>query len=168
MLIIACPCALGLATPTALMVGTGRGAQLGILIKGPEVLESTRRIDTVVLDKTGTVTTATMQLVGVVPADGEDRARCCAWPARSRPRSEHPVAAGPSPPARAPRWATCLTLPGSARLPGSACRGQSSDGDGTSYDVVAGRARLLAERAHRPATPTRARRCAPPRPTAAP
>ena len=73
-LIVACPCALGLATPTALLVGTGRGAQLGLLIKGPEILESTRQADTVLLDKTGTVTTGRMSLVAVVTADGVDEA----------------------------------------------------------------------------------------------
>jgi Cu+-exporting ATPase len=91
-LIIACPCALGLATPTALMVGTGRGAQLGLLIKGPEVLESTRRVDTVVLDKTGTVTTGKMSLVGVTVADGVDRARALRLVGALEHASEHPIA----------------------------------------------------------------------------
>jgi Cu+-exporting ATPase len=91
-LIIACPCALGLATPTALMVGTGRGAQLGLLIKGPEVLESTRRVDTVVLDKTGTVTTGTMSLVDVVVADGVDRAEALRLVGALEHASEHPIA----------------------------------------------------------------------------
>ncbi|MFE3636761.1 heavy metal translocating P-type ATPase [Streptomyces sp. NPDC059168] len=91
-LIIACPCALGLATPTALMVGTGRGAQLGILIKGPEVLESTRRVDTVVLDKTGTVTTGRMTLQEVYPADGEDEQELLRLAGALEHASEHPVA----------------------------------------------------------------------------
>jgi Cu+-exporting ATPase len=91
-LIIACPCALGLATPTALMVGTGRGAQLGILIRGPEVLESTRRVDTVVLDKTGTVTTGRMALVDVVAADGEGADVVRRIAAAVESRSEHPIA----------------------------------------------------------------------------
>ena len=91
-LVIACPCALGLATPTALMVGTGRGAQLGILIKGPEVLESTRRVDTVVLDKTGTVTTGRMSLVGVVPAAGEDPDDVRRLAGAVEEASEHPIA----------------------------------------------------------------------------
>ena len=92
-LIIACPCALGLATPTALLVGTGRGAQLGILIKGPEVLESTRRVDTVVLDKTGTVTTGRMALVGVHAVDGVDEAEVLRLAGAVEDASEHPIAA---------------------------------------------------------------------------
>lgn len=91
-LIIACPCALGLATPTALMVGTGRGAQLGILIKGPEVLESTRRVDTVVLDKTGTVTTGRMTLQDVWTADGVDERELLRLAGALEHASEHPVA----------------------------------------------------------------------------
>ncbi|GGQ77181.1 heavy metal translocating P-type ATPase [Couchioplanes azureus] len=91
-LIIACPCALGLATPTALLVGTGRGAQLGILIKGPEVLESTRTVDTVVLDKTGTVTTGRMTLVEVTPADGQDREQLLRLAGAVEAASEHPIA----------------------------------------------------------------------------
>jgi P-type Cu+ transporter len=91
-LIIACPCALGLATPTALLVGTGRGAQLGLLIRGPEILESTRQVDTIVLDKTGTVTTGRMTLVDVVPAPGEDRAEVLRIAGALEDASEHPVA----------------------------------------------------------------------------
>ena len=91
-LIVACPCALGLATPTALMVGTGRGAQLGILLRGPEVLEQTRRIDTVVLDKTGTVTTGAMTLVDVVAAAGVDAHDLLRRAGAVEAGSEHPVA----------------------------------------------------------------------------
>ncbi|WP_442804376.1 heavy metal translocating P-type ATPase [Streptomyces luteogriseus] len=91
-LIIACPCALGLATPTALMVGTGRGAQLGILIRGPEVLESTRRVDTVVLDKTGTVTTGRMTLQEVHAAEGTDEKEVLRLAGAVEHASEHPVA----------------------------------------------------------------------------
>ncbi|MCV7431141.1 heavy metal translocating P-type ATPase [Mycolicibacterium bacteremicum] len=91
-LIIACPCALGLATPTALLVGTGRGAQLGILIKGPQILESTRRVDTVVLDKTGTVTTGRMSVVDVHVADGEDADEVLRLLGALEHGSEHPIA----------------------------------------------------------------------------
>ncbi len=107
-LIIACPCALGLATPTALLVGTGRGAQLGILIKGPEILESTRRVDTIVLDKTGTVTSGRMTLVDVAPARGVDAAEALALAGSLESGSEHPVgraiaaAAAAAGPLRAP------------------------------------------------------------------
>jgi len=92
-LIIACPCAMGLATPTAILVGTGRGAQLGILIKGPEVLESTRRVDTIVLDKTGTVTTGRMALADVLAAPGVDSAELLRLAGAVESASEHPVAA---------------------------------------------------------------------------
>jgi Cu+-exporting ATPase len=91
-LIIACPCALGLATPTALLVGTGRGAQLGLLIKGPEILESTRRADTIVLDKTGTVTTGRMTLGDVVLADGAGRSDVLRLAGAVEDASEHPIA----------------------------------------------------------------------------
>ena len=91
-LIIACPCALGLATPTALLVGTGRGAQMGILLKGPEVLESTRAVDTVVLDKTGTVTTGTMTLTEAVTAEGVDRLELLRHAGAVEDSSEHPIA----------------------------------------------------------------------------
>jgi P-type Cu+ transporter len=91
-LVVACPCALGLATPTALLAGTGRGAQLGILINGPEVLESTRQIDTIVLDKTGTVTTGQMSLIEVVPADGTDTGELLRLVGALEHASEHPIA----------------------------------------------------------------------------
>mgnify|MGYP002629709588 CR=1 FL=1 len=91
-LIIACPCALGLATPTALLVGTGRGAQLGILIKGPEILENTRRVDMIVLDKTGTVTTGQMSLVGVRPAEGVEADDLLRLAGALESGSEHPIA----------------------------------------------------------------------------
>ncbi|HEX2177033.1 MAG TPA: heavy metal translocating P-type ATPase [Nocardioidaceae bacterium] len=90
-LIIACPCALGLATPTALLVGTGRGAQLGILIKGPQILESTRRVDTVVLDKTGTITTGRMGVAGVHVADDEDADQAVRLAGALENASEHPI-----------------------------------------------------------------------------
>ncbi|MFE1322973.1 heavy metal translocating P-type ATPase, partial [Kitasatospora phosalacinea] len=91
-LIIACPCALGLATPTALLVGTGRGAQLGILIKGPEVLENTRKVDTVVLDKTGTVTTGRMTLLAVHTAEGTTEDEALRLAGALEHASEHPIA----------------------------------------------------------------------------
>ena len=91
-LVIACPCALGLATPTALLVGTGRGAQMGILIKGPEVLESTRKVDTVVLDKTGTVTSGKMTLTDVITEPGVDRTELLRFAGALEDSSEHPIA----------------------------------------------------------------------------
>jgi Cu+-exporting ATPase len=100
-LIIACPCALGLATPTALMVGTGRGAQLGVLIKGPEILEQTRRVDVIVLDKTGTVTEGVMELAGVTLLNGASRADVLRLAGAVEAASEHPVARAVASAARA-------------------------------------------------------------------
>ena len=135
-LIIACPCALGLATPTALLVGTGRGAQLGIVIKGPEVLESTRRVDTIVLDKTGTVTTGKMALVDVVPAAGIDREEALRVVAALESASEHPVA-------RAIAAAGGNGLPSPESFRNREGLGVEGIVDGRA--VVAGRVSLLAE-----------------------
>jgi Cu+-exporting ATPase len=138
-LIIACPCALGLATPTALMVGTGRGAQLGILIKGPEVLENTRRVDTVVLDKTGTVTTGRMTLLDVVPAPGEDAAEVLRLAGALESASEHPIAQAVA------RGATERSgpLPGVADFANAEGLGVSGVVEG--HAVVVGRRRLMAD-----------------------
>ncbi|MGI5418293.1 heavy metal translocating P-type ATPase [Actinomadura luteofluorescens] len=138
-LIIACPCALGLATPTALMVGTGRGAQLGILIKGPEVLESTRAIDTVVLDKTGTVTTGKMALVDVVTADGVAEEDVLRLAGALENASEHPIAQAIAKGA-VERVGDLGTVEDFANVEGLGVQGMV-DGHG----VLAGRPRLLAE-----------------------
>ncbi|MEU1810807.1 heavy metal translocating P-type ATPase [Micromonospora aurantiaca (nom. illeg.)] len=138
-LIIACPCALGLATPTALLVGTGRGAQLGVLIKGPEVLESTRRVDTVVLDKTGTVTTGRMALAEVLPADGEDAAELLRVAGALEAASEHPIAR-----AVAEAAAEAGPLPAVGGFANAEGLGVTGTVDGRT--VVVGRARLLRER----------------------
>ncbi|MBA3747078.1 MAG: heavy metal translocating P-type ATPase, partial [Solirubrobacterales bacterium] len=139
-LIIACPCALGLATPTALLVGTGRGAQLGILIKGPQVLESTRRIDTVVLDKTGTVTTGEMRLVDVIAADGVDRDEALRLVGALEDASEHPIAQAIATGARDEGG----DLPGIKDFTSHAGLGVEGIVDG--HALVAGRPALLADR----------------------
>ncbi len=138
--IIACPCALGLATPTALMVGTGRGAQLGLLIRGPEVLESTRRIDTVVLDKTGTVTEGRMRLVDVVPADGEDAEEVLRLAGALEDASEHPIAAAITNAARERLGSPLPAVTGFANTQGRGVTGQIED-----RTVRAGRAVWLEE-----------------------
>ncbi len=139
-LIIACPCALGLATPTALMVGTGRGAQLGVLIKGPEVLESTRMVDTVVLDKTGTVTTGRMSLVDVVPAQGVTRADALRRVGALEDASEHPVALAIARAARADGG----PLPPVERFANR--EGLGVEGTVEGAEVTVGRRALIAER----------------------
>lgn len=140
-LIIACPCALGLATPTALMVGTGRGAQLGILIKGPQVLESTRRVDTIVFDKTGTVTTGVMTLLDVVTAGGERPDLVLRLAGAVESASEHPVATAIVKAARE-RAGELPAVEDFANLEGLGVQGVV---DG--HEVMVGRERLLAERA---------------------
>ena len=143
-LIIACPCALGLATPTALMVGTGRGAQLGILIKGPEVLESTRRVDTVVLDKTGTVTSGRMELVDVLLADGEDRAQVLRLAGAVEHASEHPIAQAIAVGA-AGEVGRLPAAEGFTNLEGVGVQGVVEGQDGITHAVLVGRAQLLEE-----------------------
>ena len=138
-LIIACPCALGLATPTALMVGTGRGAQLGILIKGPETLESTKKIDTVVLDKTGTVTTGKMTLVDTITTDGQDTDELLRLAGALEAASEHPIAQAIATGA-AERAGQLPAVTGFANVEGLGVTG-TVDG----HVVTVGRARLLTE-----------------------
>ncbi len=141
-LIIACPCALGLATPTALLVGTGRGAQLGILIKGPQVLESTRRVDTVVLDKTGTVTTGRMTVVEVVAATGEQRGEVLRLAGALEDASEHPIATAVADAARTAVSRVAGQLPAVEGFKGSGGRGVSGVVDG--HLVAVGRRTWLA------------------------
>ena len=141
-LIIACPCALGLATPTALLVGTGRGAQLGILIRGPEVLESTRQVDTIVLDKTGTVTTGRMTLVGVLTdaaSSAADRAEVLRLAGALEAASEHPIAQAIARAAEDELGG----LPAVESFASSAGIGVSGVVDG--HAVIVGREQLLAE-----------------------
>ncbi|KGI69336.1 heavy metal translocating P-type ATPase [Mycolicibacterium rufum] len=154
-LIIACPCALGLATPTALMVGTGRGAQLGILIKGPEVLESTRRVDTVIVDKTGTVTTGTMTVDDVIAAEGEQPDEVLRIAGAVESASEHPIA----------RAITAGARDKLGDLPAVTAfenlRGLGVQGTVDGRAVLLGRVRLLGERGYDiPAVVTQAARAA--------
>ncbi|KDO92875.1 heavy metal translocating P-type ATPase [Mycobacterium avium] len=143
-LIIACPCALGLATPTALLVGTGRAAQLGVLIKGPEVLETTRAVDTVVLDKTGTVTTGAMTVLDVVAADGTDRATLLRYAGALEAASEHPIAHAIARDAKA-ELGPLPTPTGFRAVGGGGVHGRV---DG--HAVAVGRPSWLAERGLRP------------------
>ena len=138
-LIIACPCALGLATPTALMVGTGRGAQLGILIKGPEVLESTRKIDTVVLDKTGTVTTGKMSLVDIIVTGDTTVEQALLLAGSLEDASEHPIAQAIAAGA-ANRGIDLVTVESFSNTEGLGVQGVVNG-----HAVVAGRERFLAD-----------------------
>jgi Cu+-exporting ATPase len=148
-LIIACPCALGLATPTALLVGTGRGAQLGILIRGPEVLESTRHLDTIVLDKTGTITEARMAVVSLTAGAGATTAEVIKAAGSAESGSDHPIAKAIAEHARTHGSLDTVTKldnhPGLgvlAELSASAAAGATTDAD---TSVVVGRVKLLEE-----------------------
>jgi P-type Cu+ transporter len=143
-LIIACPCALGLATPTAIMVGTGRGAQLGIVIKGPEILESTRRVDTIVLDKTGTVTTGQMALVDVIAARDGDADDVLRIAGALEDASEHPIGRAVADGARS---AVNGALPDVSEFASAQGLGVTGVVDG--HAVVVGRERLLADHSMR-------------------
>ncbi|MFF1842790.1 heavy metal translocating P-type ATPase [Streptomyces sp. NPDC058217] len=139
-LIIACPCALGLATPTALMVGTGRGAQLGILIKGPEVLETTRRIDTIVLDKTGTVTTGRMTLQDIHVATGTDASQTLRLAGALEHASEHPIAQAIATGARERTGTALPAVQDFVNVPGLGVRGTVEG-----HQVLVGRPKLLTD-----------------------
>ncbi|MFG3053626.1 heavy metal translocating P-type ATPase [Kitasatospora sp. NPDC048239] len=153
-LIIACPCALGLATPTALMVGTGRGAQLGILIKGPEVLETTRKVDTIVLDKTGTVTTGRMALAAVHTAEGVTETEALRLAGALEHASEHPIAAAIAA-AAAERTGELPAVEGFENVPGLGVQGVVEG-----HAVVAGREALLADWSQRLPEPLKAAKAA--------
>ena len=145
-LIIACPCALGLATPTALMVGTGRGAQLGLVIKGPEILESTRAVDTIVLDKTGTVTTGRMSLVDVAVTAGTTREEALRLAGAVEDASEHPVARAIAKAANAER---VVAAGGPPAVDGFAnLEGLGVEGNVDGHALLVGRPGLLAERGY--------------------
>ena len=142
-LIIACPCALGLATPTALLVGTGRGAQLGILIRGPQILESTRQVDTIVLDKTGTVTSGEMSVVEALPGPGVDRGELLQLAGALEFASEHPIAAAVARAASAQADAEAIGLPEVEGFVNYEGLGVSGVVDG--HAVVVGRRSWLAD-----------------------
>jgi P-type Cu+ transporter len=142
-LIVACPCALGLATPTALLVGTGRGAQLGILIRGPEVLESTRHIDTIVLDKTGTITSGAMTLIDVIAADSEQPDEVLRLAGALEDSSEHPIGTVIATAARDKLG----DLPAVTEF--TSTQGLGVNGRLEGHEVIVGRPRFLAERSLR-------------------
>ena len=142
-LVIACPCALGLATPTALLTGTGRGAQIGVLIKGPQILEQTHRADTIVLDKTGTVTQGRMQLVDVVPAPGQNPDQVLRFAGAVEAASEHPVARAVAEAARQ-RFGELVEVESFDSARGRGVHGIVPAEPGVGHTVVVGRTEWLA------------------------